>query len=145
MPDDMLIAKYWQLPTVFIFESEVTEYKRIFPFDTGAFKGGMYPKFFDMMPMEEYELNGGIDYPKKLVSSFFVSAERYFKLKPRAKHDFDNSFEVSVTDEEINALYDLISHNDDKADDRRFSIELQTEHGINLTEGKCKAIIVPEE
>ncbi|MBB3860801.1 hypothetical protein GGQ88_002070 [Novosphingobium hassiacum] len=145
MPEDMAIAKYWQLPSVFIFESDVVDYKRIFPFDTGAFKGGLYPQFFGMMPLSEYELNGNQDYPRKIVSAFFATTEKFFKLKPRKLNEFEEEFEVTATDEEIKALYDLIEHNDGKVDDRRFSIELQTENEVLMSSGKCKAIIIPEE
>lgn len=145
MPDDQVISKYWQLPTVFIFESDVVNYKRAFPFDTGAFNQGLYPRFFDMMPRDEYAIDGNTNHPRKLISSFFVSAERYFRFAPRDKSQFIDDFDLKVTDEEIMALYELILHNHEKADDRRFSIELQTENEIILADGKCKAIIIPEE
>lgn len=143
--DDTVIAKYWQLPTVLLFDSDVCSAERIFPFDSGAFEKGMYPKFFSMMPRDEFELHGSGDDIGKLVSAFLVDAERYFKLIPRKEDDFINGFSVSIDDEEVRALYDLISSNENKIDDRRFSIEFQTSMKIELSLGKCKAIILPEE
>ena len=143
--DEMSISKYWQLPTVFLFDSDVCNIERVFPFDTGAFEAKLYPKFFGMMPRDEYELKGIEDYPSKIVSAFFVDAERYFKLSPRLEKDFINRYSVSIADEEIRALYDLISFNTSKVDDRRFSIEMQTRDKIDLSLGKCRAVIMPEE
>jgi hypothetical protein len=143
--DDALIAKYWQLPTVFIFDSDVCNVERVFPFDTGAFENKMYPKFFGMMPRDEYELKGIADYPQKIVSAFFVDAERYFKLKPRKEDDFVSTFSLTVTDEEVRALYDLIGSSDNRLDDRRFAIEVQTRDRLDISLGNCRAIIMPEE
>ncbi|MEZ5749888.1 MAG: hypothetical protein R3D83_08460 [Caenibius sp.] len=145
MPDDMAISKYWQLPAVFVYESDVVNFKRIFPFDSGAYVNGLYPKFIDMMELSDYELSGNTEYPGKLISSFFVNPERYFRMRPRDRRDFDDTYEVEVTDEEIKALYELISHNSENLDDRRFAIELQSEDDILIGNGKCKAIVIPEE
>ncbi|RDV05916.1 hypothetical protein DXH95_00180 [Sphingorhabdus pulchriflava] len=139
------ITKYWQLPAVFLFDYKVSRYKRIFPFDTGAFENGIYPEFFGMMPRNEYDTGSMPDSPSRLVSSFFVDCERFFKLSPRDKKDFDSRFETTAVDEEIHALYELIVSYSEKIDDRRFSIELQTEHEIHLSDGACKALIIPEE
>lgn len=139
------IAKYWQLPAVFLFDYKVTQYKRIFPFDTGAFENGIYPDFFGMMPRAEYDTGSMPDSPSRLVSTFFVDCERFFKLAPRDKKDFDSRFETSSVDDEIHALYDMILSYSEKIDDRRFSIELQTENEIHLNSGKCRALIIPEE
>lgn len=143
--DDDAATKYWQLPTVFIFDADVCQVERLYPFDSGAFENKMYPSFFGMMPREEYELRGFADYPQKIVSAFFVDAERYFKLKPRKEDDFLHRYSVATTDEEIRALYDLISANENKVDDRRFSIEVQTKDRLDISLGKCRAMIIPEE
>ena len=76
------ISKYWQLPSVLIFDYNATKYKRIYPFDTGAFDGGLYPDFFNMMPRDEYEVGSILDAPSRLISSFFVDSESRFREEP---------------------------------------------------------------
>ncbi len=139
------IAKYWQLPSVFIFDYDIAKFERTYPFDTGAFEAGIFPDFFSMMPREEYQVGGSLEAPSRLVSSFFVDTDRYFKLKPRDRRDFHSRFQLGVEDEEVAALYDLVASYSEKVDDRRFAVELQTRDKISISSGKCKAIILPEE
>jgi hypothetical protein len=117
--------------------------KRIYPFDTGAFKG--YPNFISMMPMGEFEATATLNAPQRLVSSFFVSPDRYFRLKPRDARDFNNRFDVTTVDEEIRALHQLTVSYSEKIDDRRFAVEIQTDAEISLRDCGLKLIIIPEE
>lgn len=139
------ISKYWQLPSVFIFEHDIDKFDRIYPFDTGAFAEKLYPEFFNMMPRDQYEVSGVSDSPSKIISSFFVDGERYFKLKPRDKRDFESRFQIRSIDEEIKSLNEMVLSYSEDIDDRRFAIELQTKNQIRIDSGKCKAIIIPEE
>ena len=138
------ISKYWELPVVFIMNYSSVKIRRIYPFDTGAFLRNYYPDFIGMTPLQEFELDSTIDAPQRLVGSFFVNAERYFRLKPRMKNDFLNRFQVDVMEEEVRALHDLTAHFDEKIDDRRFSIEIQTAESTDLG-GQVMAVVFPEE
>lgn len=139
------IAQYWELPALFVMDYETIQAKRIFPFDTGAFAAHRYPNFINMMPMEEFEVTNALSAPQRLVSAFFVDPNRYFRLQPRDRSDFTHRFEVTSTEEEIKALYELILSYSEKIDDRRFAIEIQTECEIKLKESGLKAVIIPEE
>lgn len=145
MQNKQQIAKYWQLPSVFIFDSDIVDMVRCYPFDTGAFEEKLYPEFFNFMPRDSYEVSEIIDGPQRLISAFFVDTDRFFKMKPREKSDFVSRFQVRTTDEEVSALYDVISTYSEKVDERRFSIELQSHEKIDIYKGKCRAIIIPEE
>jgi len=139
------LAKYWELPSLFVLDYDAISTKRVFPFDTGAFASKRYPDFIGMMDINEFEVTSALTAPQRLVASFFVDTNRYFRLNPRDKRDFSLRYEVSATDEEIQALYDLILSYSDKIDDRRFAIEIQTATAIKLKECGLMAIIIPEE
>lgn len=139
------LAKYWELPSIFVMEYQTIDIKRVFPFDTGAFIQNRYPNFISMMDISEFEATNSLSAPQRLVGSFFVDADRYFRLKPRERRDFVHRYDVTSTDEEIHALYDLILSYSEKIDDRRFAVELQTEKQILLKECGLMAVIIPEE
>lgn len=139
------LAKYWELPALFVMDYETIDCKRILPFDSGAFSGKRYPEFINMMDINDFEVTSTLSAPQRLISSFFVDTNRYFRLRPRDRRDFMSRFEVSSTDEEIQALYDLVLTYSEKIDDRRFSVEIQTECEIKLKECGLLAVIIPEE
>ncbi len=139
------LAKYWELPSLFVMDYEKISTKRIYPFDSGAFASRRYPEFINMMDMQDFEVTSALTAPQRLVASFFVDTNRYFRLNPRDKRDFNIRYEISATDEEIQALYELILSYSDKIDDRRFAIEIQTEADIDLKTCGLMAIIIPEE
>jgi hypothetical protein len=137
------IAQYWELPSLFVMDYDLISAKRIYPFDTGAFQN--YPNFISMMPMHEFEVTGTLNAPQRLVGAFFVNPDRYFRLRPRDPRDFNGRYEVTATDEEIQALHHLALSYSDRIDDRRFAIEIQTEAEIKLRDCGLKAVIIPEE
>lgn len=139
------VAHYWELPALFVMDYETIDVKRIFPFDTGAFKRKKYPSFINMMPMDEFEVTNALSAPQRLVSAFFVDPSRYFRLRPRDVRDFSHRFEVTSTDEEIKALHELVLSYSENIDDRRFAIEVQTDCELKLSECGLKAVIIPEE
>lgn len=145
MTSDQRAAKYWELPSVIILDYSSVDIKRTFPFDTGAFEGKRYPHFMNMMPMEEFDASSTLDAAPKLVGTFFVDSSRYFRLKPRAKSDFLSRFQVDVLEEEIRALYDLVVEYDERIDDRRFSIEIQSSKSLELKDAKVLGVVFPEE
>jgi hypothetical protein len=137
------ISKFWELPSVLVFKYDVVNVKRAFPFDTGAFK--RYPDFIRLMPREEFDLGVASDAPHKIVGAFFVNSERYMRLNPRDKRDFTSRFDVGVDDEEVQALQELFVTYSEKVDDRRATIELQSEDGLELRRGELLAVVFPEE
>lgn len=139
------IAKYWELPSLFVMDYDTITAKRVYPFDTGAFANKRYPEFINMMDLEDFEVTSSLTAPQRLVASFFVDTNRYFRLQPRDQRDFNLRYEITATDEEVQALYELILAYTDKIDDRRFAIEIQTEATLKLSDCGLMAIIIPEE
>ena len=105
---------YWELPMCFIVQYEAIRRKRMFPFDTGAFKSGLYPEFISMMEVEEFEVQSDSEAAEKIVGTFFGTNRNYFLLKSRAKGDFEARFDVGILEEEIRALYKLVTLKDSK-------------------------------
>lgn len=135
---------YWELPMCFIVQYEAVRQKRTFPFDSGAFKSGLYPQFISMMDIDEFDVQKDVAAPEKIIGTFFGTNRNYFLLKTRAKGDFEGRFDVGVLEEEIKALHRLVTSKDNSVDDRRFAIELQTEHQLDLVSDNVLAVVLPE-
>ena len=137
-------AEYWELPICFIIDFKAVQVKRIFPFDSGAFKSALYPSYISMMDLNEFEVGQDPHSVQKIVGTFFASNSKYFSLKPREKESFEAKFEVDVLNEEIKALHRLIGERNGKIDDRRFSIEIQSTKDTFLTPENVLAVVLPE-
>lgn len=138
-------SKIWQLPSCIIMNWDNIVPKRIFPFDSGAFKNNLMPDFLSMMNLEEFNLGDSALNVERVIGAFFVSPARYFKMQPRSGEDFDRTFELTVLDAEIQALRDLSAVMTNKVDDRRFAIEIQTSTEVNLDSSNVMAVVCPEE
>ena len=70
----------FEWPIVLIFDPEkIAQIKRVFPFDTGAFKQRMYEEFFDKSSkLEDFEIEANLDGVRKFVGAFYVDHEEYF-------------------------------------------------------------------
>lgn len=136
-------AEYWELPSCVVFEYDGSA-KRIFPFDSGAFKGRRYPNFLNMMDLSDFDAGPEPSAPQKIMGTFFTSNKNYYRLNARSRESFEATFDVDVLDEEIKALHRLIQFKNDKFDDRRFAIELQFENDVVLSERKPLLVVMPE-
>lgn len=128
------------LPMSFIFNVDVVDkIKRIAPFDTGAFKKGLYRQFMNRaMKMDDFFLTPDRAVLSKGITYFFSSNEHYFQGEPREKIDFEKD------EFEIESYYALIRGvQQDTADDRKASFEVQTDKEIELTPGVLDAVIMP--
>lgn len=139
--DDNAISKRWQLPCCFIFEySSISEIKRIFPFDSGAFYRGIYPKYISMMDIEEFNIASAPDAPSRVISAFFGSFENYFSAEPRSRESLLSECMVTEFNDEIEAFHSLCHENDD---DRKCAIEVQSTSGVDISRAKLLAVIAP--
>jgi hypothetical protein len=138
-------AEYWQLPCCFVFEfSSVQKIERIFPFDSGAFNGRLYPTYINEMELNNFEASAASDAASKIVGAFFGTTSRYFRLLNRDQEEFEKEFQLGAFDAEIKALHRLSRERSGESfDDRRFSIELQSSGVLDLTVTKPLAVIVP--
>ena len=136
--------EYWELPMCIIMDFRAFKPKRIFPFDSGAFKSGIYPKFISMMKLDDFEVANDASAAQKLIGTFFVSNRNYYVLHNRPRDEFESRFDVDVLNEEIKALHRLIEYKHDNIDDRRFSIEFQCDRDVVLCQHQVLAIVIPE-
>jgi hypothetical protein len=135
---------YWELPICFIVDYRSIRRKRVFPFDSGAFKSGNYPSFISIMDLNEFALERDSEAVEKIVGTFFGTNRSYFMLKSRGQADFEARFDVGVLEEEVKALHKLITLKHEALDDRRFAIEIQTEHEFALVKDQVLAVVLPE-
>jgi hypothetical protein len=96
------------------------------------------------MDMADFEVGQETEAPHKIIGTFFGTARNYYRLAARPKEQFENKFDVEVLDEEMRALHKLIMAKDKKFDDRRFAIEMQFEHDVDLNSKKPLLAIMPE-
>jgi hypothetical protein len=137
-------AEYWELPCCFIFDSEKNiAAKRIFPFDSGAFKSGLYPEYIKFMDIVNFEATRS-DAPERIISAIFGTRERYFGGKSKSEEDFCNEFQLGPLDAEIKALRKLADDGTTtNFDDRRFTIEVQSTSSIDFAINPPDAVVIP--
>src|ERR1700730_435093 len=97
-------SEFWELPVCFIVNfASVTDVRRIFPFDSGAFKAKRFPEYINMMDIDEFEVSSDPGAPTKIVGAFFGSHSDYFNLVAKAPDRFSSEFPLGPFDEEIHA------------------------------------------
>jgi hypothetical protein len=146
VPGKDAVAAEWELPCCFIFEYEaIGDIKRIFPFDSGAHHLKLYPNYIQMMDMEEFEISSINDAPARIIGAYFGDARSYFDLTPKSQRDFNDEFGLGPLDAEVRAVHKLAydSRGDDQYDDRRLTIEIQSEANVDLKITKPLAVILP--
>ncbi|HZQ12452.1 MAG TPA: hypothetical protein VFB31_06550 [Pseudolabrys sp.] len=146
-------AAEWELPTCFIFQYDISDAKRIYPFDTGAFDKKLFPSFIQMMDRDQYELSKLADGPQRLIGTFFGTPASYFRLKTVDEDYFSTNYSLGVFDAEVRALHRLILKTNKKPDattdykridDRRFTVEVQFDKDRQLQKKDILAAILPE-
>lgn len=137
-------AEYWELPCCFIFDHLIgAEFKRIYPFDSGAFEAKRYPEYIGLMPMKQFETNTGTA-PGRIISAFFGTFPKYFSGEAKDKEVFENEFSLGVLDTEVKALRRLAQDGTPaNFDDRRFTIEVQLDEKIDFAETPPNAVVLP--
>jgi hypothetical protein len=129
------------LPVSFILNAEaINGIKRIAPFDTGAFAYGLFEKYIHPgMKLDTFFLTPNKGSISKTVAYFFDTNEQYYASKPRDQVEFD------ALHFEIESYYALLKGvGQGKVDDRKASIEIQLQSGIQLNSKTVEAVILPE-
>lgn len=142
-------SAFWELPICFIFRFDVTDSKRIYPFDTGAFSRRKFPRFIQMMNQDEFEMGSVVNGPEKYIGTFFGTPAKYFKMEPIDESKLQNKYSLGVFDAEIQALHRLVIRPGPKigatrTDDRRSTIEVQFDKDRVLLKKDLLAVIMPE-
>lgn len=112
---------------------------RLFPFDSGAFRDGLYTKWMHRnMKLEAFQLPPNLQAPERHVSALFKSNEAYMTVTAPAIDPMPpGEHEVECLS---NFLRDRVAQ---PADDRRCALELQTREAIPLTDQHLLAIVIP--
>ncbi len=129
------------LPVCFILDIDhIFDIKRIIPFDSGAFKKGLYDNFMHPgMTLELFYMRPEKRSIGKTINYFYESNKNYFMYQPKEQVPHD------PLDFEIESYLSLIKGEaQSKADDRKACIEIQLGANINLNSGVLKAVILPK-
>lgn len=117
--------------------------KRLFPFDSGAFKKMTEIKekyFYPKMEAEHFEIIPDIDNAKKLISKFYQSNANYIEKNVQVKNG-----DISSMNFEAQSYLSLISDNTEtKFDNRVATIEFILDQELKLTEDSIFNIILPQ-
>jgi hypothetical protein len=121
----------------------VGDLKRIYPFDTGAFNKGAFNEYIndDLKNRNSFYLGNSLDIPPMVVNTFFGGNKEYYM------GDFKRNLTVDFYDLEVQAYYDIIQDTGASVyDDRRYTIEIQTDHDLAINQGlDIIAVVLPSK
>jgi hypothetical protein len=138
-------SPFWELPCCFIFDfAAAKSIRRLFPFDSGAFEGKRYPTYIRTFDLTQFEAAAAKDATSRIIGAFFGDVMSYFHLKAKSEDAFKAEFDPTVFDAELLALHKLSCESSPTSfDDRRFTIEIQTDQDVDLTVERPLAVVVP--
>ena len=135
MPD----ADFSICPISFIFKPArlSSQMTRAFPQDTGAALSGLFEPQISRAHVLEYELRANVISLQRYVSRVFESNERYFLGQP------DPALKTLPVEDSVRQFLDLVEPTGaTRADDRRYTAELQFEQEIPLRD-LLLAVVLP--
>ena len=144
---DCAQSDYWLLPIIFALKPPIiSNPKRVFPFDSGAFKAGLFGDEFSDFQISDFEAPASLSSVRKLVDAFFGSNERYATAKPKSKEEIVTEFKLEPSGYPIAALAQMLNkpHNDN-FDDRNSTIEVQFSEDVPVTEHTIMGVVLAEE
>ena len=135
------------LPVAMVFHPGKIEQqiKRVFPFDTGAFKIGLYGDFFHSgSKIEHFELDPTIGAAQKIIAYFYTENREYFYGGSR------KNVQIPPLNFEAEGIFELArtsagaqKDGSFKPDLRSSSIEIQVDQTIDVTDSLL-GLIVPQ-
>lgn len=137
----------WQLPVAFVVRfSKPPPIKRIFPFDSGAFREQRLPSYITMFKMDGYNLAGQPELIGRLVSFFFKTPGRYASRRPAGEEEIKEQYNLDMRHAEVMALSRLYLENSTPdCDDRAAAIEIQIAEDIEIRSDNLLGIVMPTE
>ena len=126
-------------PVCFIFKPSrlLAAPTRIFPFDSGAAKGGRFSRFISAAEADRYALSPAIKSIQQFTHKFFESNGDYFVGVPRS------GLVIPADQHEAMRYYHLVSSDEPASfDDRRSAIEVQYSDPILLRD-TLWAVVLP--
>lgn len=138
-------AELWELPCCFIFEYEaVSKPTRVFPFDSGAFAKGRMPSYLSLMPKENFDVAEIDRAATKIIGAYFGDGAAYLAGRPKGGDAFKAEFAIDIFDPEVEAVHRLaLDRHSQHVDDRRLTVEVQTEEVIDLAVKRPIAVVAP--
>ncbi|HUT49921.1 MAG TPA: hypothetical protein VM325_11315 [Alphaproteobacteria bacterium] len=138
MDDNVRFTVPYQPIVLMISSDKLMEIKRIFPFDSGAFKAGLLAEFVHRdMTIDKFEVEPKIEMCARAVSAFFETNEQYYEGSPSAAGKTRGlSFEIESFAEMITGFFKS------GADDRKCSFEIQHKLRIKLSD-RLMAVALP--
>lgn len=131
----------WQLPVALIFKSTcISSVKRVYPFDTGAFKSGRYPDYLTTLGISGYELSSVERAIDLIVEAFFGSDKAYFLHQPKTEDEIRTAKRLDVRHAQVRALCQM--NTEMSKDDRAAAIEIQTSDGVKLSD-QLLGVVLP--
>lgn len=127
------------LPVCLLFRSAaIHPIKRVFPFDTGAFKNDMYrDALHKKMELNDFGLAPDPSTPGRVISLFFGSVEAYLSARADSSSQFDPAIPEAVS---YHAL--ITQRLSNSVDNRVSGIEVQLEGELDL-DGNVEAVVLP--
>ncbi len=129
------------LPVALVLRPEaVKKIKRTYPFDSGAAHKNLYePSLQKPLSWRDLEIGNSLEAAGRVVSQFFGTNKNYIIGTRR------EGLNIPVMNFEADAYYQLIADRDGRADDRRFTVEVQVEaeHGFGLSAENVLAVALP--
>ncbi|NHO42872.1 hypothetical protein GOB83_11890 [Acetobacter fabarum] len=139
-------SKQWEMPICFLLSpSAISNIKRIYPFDSGAFLAGRHPDYIRKMGISDFEAAPSRDTPRRIIGAFFDSIDDFFRLKPKDENKFKTEFSLSLLDAQVLALRELAGDTSlATIDDRRFAVEIQSDQKLTLDASSVEAVVISD-
>jgi hypothetical protein len=137
----------WQLPIAFVLRFDTPPViKRVFPFDSGAFRGGRFPSYISCFELDGYELSGDPNNIGRLISFFFKSTERYVGRRAADHEELKDEHCLDMRHQEVLAVGRLFRENSSSVcDDRAAAVEIQIAENITLARENLLGVVIPDE
>ena len=115
--------------------------KRVFPFDSGAFAGGIYKDHLHpRMKLEDFEIDPTLEAMARFVGTYFGENKSYYN------EVFRESIPYSPRETQVDSFLSIVrATGTTRYDDRRSAIEIQFERAIDLLSANVLAVIAPED
>jgi hypothetical protein len=136
-------------PVCFVVNLEKTiTWKRVFPFDTGAFPDRYADFMHPDMQLRDFLMPPDCESPRRIVEAFFASNGDYFDVKPLTKSKVPATIETTAYHSLISAFgagQSFLTEAKKQSDDRLVSIEMQATGELALDSGRIVRIILPDK
>jgi hypothetical protein len=126
-------------PVCFIFKPTFLKVHpaRIYPFDTGAAKGGRFEPLITPADTDDFKMHPALKSVQRFTHAFFETNGDYFLGRPR------EGLTIPADEEAARKYYSFVSHEGpEHYDDRRSAVEFQYDKPISLR-GMLWAVALP--